>query len=55
MLFSDLPRTCRFETCPNPSSESQEMQVVRTICSSAAKTSTFLFHYFNNNNASFQW
>ena len=40
MLFSTFHVHCRFETCPNPPSESQEMQVVRTICSSAAKTST---------------
>ena len=33
--------------------KSQEMQVVRTICSSTAKTSTvtlMFLHYFNNNN-----
>ena len=36
--------------------KSQEMQVVRTICSSTAKTSTvtlIFIYYFNNNNSSF--
>ena len=58
MLSSTFHVHATLKIAPILPQKSQEMQVVRTFCSSTAKTSTvtlIFLHYFNNNNASFQW
>ena len=56
MLCSTFHVPVALEHAPILPQKSQEMQVVYTICSSTAKTSTvtlIFLHYFNNNNSSF--
>ena len=53
MLSSTFHAHAALKLAPILPQKSQEMQVVRTICSSTAKTSTvtlMFLHYFNNNN-----
>ena len=56
MLCSTFHVPVALKHAPILPQKSQEMQVVRTICSSTAKTSTvtlIFLQYFNNNNSSF--
>jgi len=59
ITFFPLSHICHFESRPSPLSKIGEMHLVRTFCSSTAKTSTetpfFLFHDFNEDSASFRW
>ena len=55
--FFTLSHTFYFETRPSPLSKSKKMHLVRTFCSSTAKTSTvtpIFIHDFNKDSASFR-
>ena len=55
MLSSTFHVHAALKLAPILPQKSQEMQTVRTICSSTAKKHgvSYFFHYFNNNNAPF--
>ena len=56
MISSTYHVHAALKLAPILNQNSQEMQVVRTICSTTATTSTvtlIFVHYFNNNNSSF--
>ena len=57
MISSTSHVHAALKLAPILNQNSQEMQVVRTICSTTAKTSTvtLFVHHFNNNNSSFSW